>query len=256
MPEMMKDQDMQRTTERALAGQVALVTGASKGIGRASAIQLAKEGARIVAVARTRQRLEELADEINDVGSECIIVVGDVAQEEVAATAVGDATRTFGRLDILLNNAGIGSYTDFLDCDADSYDEIMDTNMRSTFLFTRHAVPIMKKQGSGLILQISSQAGIKGFTQEAIYCASKHAQIGFTNALRLELQPFGIKVSAICPAGVKTDFAIGKGRTPDFVAESGFLEADDVAGAVLLIAKQSPGSRVTQINMIGLMEAL
>lgn len=240
----------------ALSGQVAIVTGASKGIGRASALKLAEAGANVIAVARSAGPLRELADEIAGLGVECIPVVGDVAHEDVALEAIRQAKDRFGRLDILVNNAGIGSYADFLEYDAAAYDEIMDTNMRSTFLFTRHAVPLMKEQGSGLILQIASQAGLRGFTQEAVYCASKHAQIGFTHALRLELQPFGIKVSAICPAGVKTEFAIGKGRTEEFVANSGFLEAEDVAETVLLIACQSPGSRVTQVSMIGLAEAL
>ena len=239
-----------------LSGQVALVTGASKGIGRATAVILAKSGANIIAVARTKAKLDDLAVEITNFGSKCVVVQGDVAQEDVAKTAVELAMKEFGRLDILVNNAGIGSYADFESYDAVAYDEIMATNMRSTFLFTKHAVPVMRMQKRGLIIQISSQAGLRGFPQEAIYCASKHAQVGFTNALRLELQPFGIEVAVICPAGVKTDFAIGKGRTPEFVARSGFLQAEDVATAVKLMAVQSPGSRVTQINMIGMLEAL
>lgn len=247
---------MELKTDGELSGQVALITGASKGIGRASAVMLAKAGASIVAVARTKSKLDELRVEIENLGSNCLVVEGDVGQEEVAERATRLAVQEYGRLDILVNNAGIGSYANFENYDVSDYDEIMNTNMRSTFLFTKCAVPIMKEQRRGLILQISSQAGLRGFSQEAIYCASKHAQVGFTNALRLELQPFGIKVSVICPAGVKTDFAIGKGRTPEFVAGAGFLEADDVAVAVRLLAIQSPGARVTQINMIGMLEAL
>lgn len=244
------------STEFRLAGQTALITGASKGIGRASALLLAGAGADIVAVARSADRLASLRQEIEALGRRCEIVVGDVAEEAVAAGAVAAARERFGRLDILLNNAGIGSYAAFVDCDVAAYDAIMNTNMRSTFLFTRLAVPIMKAQHRGLILQISSQAGLRGFTREAIYCASKHAQVGFTNALRIELQPFGIKVAVICPAGVKTDFAIGHGRTPEFVAEAGFLEASDVAEAVLFAATQGPNARMTQINLIALDEAL
>ncbi len=247
---------MASTTGGRLSGQVALVTGASKGIGRASAVLLAQHGARVIAVARTKSKLDELKAEIGAFGGECVSIEGDVSASQTALEAVEAAQSQFGRLDILLNNAGIGSYADFLDYSVENYDEIMNTNMRSTFLFTRLSVPLMKEQGRGLILQISSQAGLRGFTREAVYCATKHAQVGFTNALRLELQPFGIKVGVICPAGVKTEFALGKGRTPESVAASGFLEAQDVAEAVLLNATQSPNSRITQINMIGLQEPL
>jgi len=239
-----------------LAGKVAIVTGASKGIGRASALGLAAEGAAVVAVARSGDKLEALRGGIEAAGGRCAPVVGDVAQKATADETLDVALGRFGRVDVLLNNAGIGSYADFLDYSVEDYDSIMNTNMRSTFLFTKAVVPTMKAQGSGLILQVSSQAGIRGFTREAVYCATKHAQVGFTQALRLELQPFGIKVAVICPAGVKTEFAIGHGRTPEFVASSGFLEAEDVADAVVFAATQRPNARMTQINLIALDEAL
>ncbi len=239
-----------------LAGKVAIVTGASKGIGRASAIGLAAEGAAVVAVARSGDKLEALRGEIEAAGGRCAPVVGDVAQKATADETLDVTLGRFGRVDVLLNNAGIGSYADFLDYSVEDYDLVMNTNMRSTFLFTKAVVPAMKAQGSGLILQVSSQAGIRGFTREAVYCATKHAQVGFTQALRLELQLFGIKVAVICPAGVKTEFAIGHGRTPEFVASSGFLEAEDVAEAVVFAATQRPNARMTQINLIALDEAL
>jgi len=239
-----------------LSGQVAIVTGASKGIGRESALLLAVAGARVIAVARSGDKLQELHDKITECGGACVVVQGDVAEESVALEAVNAAVDQFGRLDVLVNNAGIGSYAGLLDYTVEDYDRIMNTNMRSTFLFTRHALPVMKQAGRGLILQISSQAGLRGFNNEAIYCATKHAQVGFTNALRIELQPFGIKVGVICPAGVKTEFAIGAGRTEEGVAQSGFLDARDVAEAVLFAARQGPNARMTQISLIGLAEAL
>jgi NADP-dependent 3-hydroxy acid dehydrogenase YdfG len=247
---------MNHAEQGKLSGRVAIVTGASKGIGRASALLLAKTGAKIVAVARSQDKLMQLKSEIEELGSSCGIVNGDVAQEDVAKEATRLAQETFGQLDILVNNAGIGSYASLLEYDVSDYDMLMNTNMRSTFLFTRYAVPIMKQQSRGLILQISSQAGLRGFANEAIYCATKHAQVGFTNALRLELQPFGIKVGVICPAGVKTEFALGKGRTEEGVATSGFLDAEDVAEAVLFAATQSPNARMTQIGLVALEESL
>lgn len=128
--------------------------------------------------------------------------------------------------------------------------------MRSSFLFTRHAVPLMIEQGSGTILLISSMAGVYGFAGEAVYCATKFAQVGFAQALDKELRPHGIKVGAICPGGVKTEFALGKGRTEQSVAESGMLEPEDVAGVVLLACTQSPQSRIIEVRMRTMQEPL
>jgi NAD(P)-dependent dehydrogenase (short-subunit alcohol dehydrogenase family) len=176
--------------------------------------------------------------------------------EKVAQEAAAAAIQINGRIDFLVNNAGVGSYADFDTYGEADYDEIMDTNMRSTFVFTKEVVPAMKRQRGGLIVQISSQAGLRGFTQEAIYCASKHAQVGFTRALRLELQPFGVKVGVICPAGVRTYFALGRGRNPEFIENAGFLEAGDVAAAVLFMATQSAKSRVVEMGLISLDEGI
>ena len=241
-----------------LSGQVALITGASRGIGRASALALAGAGASIVAVARDpeAERLETLGVAVRDLGQGFVAVDGDAREESTAVSAATLAMERFGRIDVLLNNVGIGLYADYTDCTPKDYDDIMDTSMRSTFVFTSAVVPIMKAQSRGLILQIASQAGLRGFPREAIYCAAKHAQVGFTRALRLELQPFGIKVSVICPAGVKTDFALGRGRTPEFVAKSGFLVAQDIADAVLFTACQSPAARTSELGLISINESL
>jgi 3-oxoacyl-[acyl-carrier protein] reductase len=249
------------TNQGRLVGQVALVTGASKGIGRASALALAREGASVVAVALADpvgqpDLLRELGQEISATGVGYAHVAGDVREPETATAAVALAMEKFGRIDLLLNNAGIGLYAAFTECDLKTYDEIMDTIMRSTYLFSAGVVPIMKTQGRGLILQIASVSGLRGFGSEAIYCAAKHAQVGFTRALRQELQPFGIKVGAICPAGVNTHFALGRGRTPQSYAASGFLEAEDVADAVLFAACQPPRARMGEISLISINEPL
>jgi len=239
-----------------LAGKVALVTGASAGIGRASALALAQEGANMVLTARRQERLDELEAAMQQAGGKAISVVGDSTEEETAQRCVTAATQTFGALDILINNVGIGNYKNLVDTSAAEYDELMDTNVRSTFLFTRHTVPVMINQGSGTILMISSMAGIYGFAGEAIYCATKFAQVGFAQALDKELRPHGIKVGVICPGGVKTEFALGKGRTEQSVAESGMLDPEDVAGAVLLACTQSSNSRIIEIQMRTMDESL
>lgn len=239
-----------------LSGKVALVTGASAGIGAACARTLAGEGANLVLTARRQERLDELVAECQALGVQAVAVVGDAREEETAIRTIAAARSHFGRLDILINNTGAGNYKQLVDTSAEEYDQLMDTNVRSTFLFTRHAVPVMLEQQSGTILMISSMAGIHGFANEAVYCATKFAQVGFAQALDRELREKGIKVGSICPGGVKTEFALGKGRTEESVSNSDMLEPQDVADVVLLACTQSPGSRIIEIQMRTMAESL
>lgn len=239
-----------------LHGRVALITGASSGIGQAIAQAFLREGADLTVVARREERLRELEDAARQSGRRCVAVLGDVREETTAEQAVQAAVREFGRLDILVNNAGIGIYKLLVDTTAADYDAMMDTNMRSTFLFTRHAVPVMLERGAGTIINVASMAGVIGFPNEAVYCASKFAQVGFTQALDRELRPRGIKVGAVSPGGVKTEFALGTGRTEEGVAASGMLESEDVARAVLLMATQPAHSRIMEIRMRPMVEPL
>ena len=239
-----------------LAGSVCMITGASAGIGRASALALANEGAYLVLTARRQHRLDELVGTIHSAGGRAVAVVGDAREEETAIRAMTVAQEHFGTLNTLINNVGVGNYKPLTATSVQDYDEMMDSNVRSTFLFTRHAAPLMIKQQSGTILIISSMAGIYGFAGEAVYCATKFAQVGFAQALDKELRPYGIKVGVICPGGVKTEFALGKGRTEESVAQSGMLDPEDVAGAVLLACTQSPHSRIIEIQMRPMAEPL
>jgi short-subunit dehydrogenase len=239
-----------------LAGKVAIITGASAGIGWASAIALAQEGANLIVTARRQNRLTGLVAAIQQAGGKAVSVVGDATSEETAQGCVAAALQNFGSLDILINNVGVGNYKNLVDTSAAEYDEMMDGNVRSTFLFTRHTVPVMIKQASGTILMISSMAGLYGFPGEAVYCATKFAQVGFAQALDKELRSHGIKVGVICPGGTKTEFALGKGRTEQSVAASGMLEPTDVAGAVLLACTTSPKSRIIEVQMRTMDEAL
>jgi NADP-dependent 3-hydroxy acid dehydrogenase YdfG len=239
-----------------LEGKVALITGASAGIGQACARALAGEGARLVLTARRQERLDALKKEAESLGTEAVSVTGDAREEQTAIETVKIALDTFGRLDILINNTGAGNYKNLVETNAEEYDSLMDTNVRSTFLFTRHVVPVMLEQKSGTILMISSMAGVYGFGGEAVYCATKFAQVGFAQALDRELRPHGIKVGVICPGGVKTEFALGRGRTQEGVSNSDMLEPEDVAGAVLMACKQSPGSRIIEIQMRTMAEPL
>jgi len=239
-----------------LNGKVAIVTGASAGIGRASALALAAEGATVIITARRQERLHALASEINAMNTQAYVVAGDANDEATAKRCVETALNEAGTIDILLNNTGMGNYKNLADTSLEEYDQLMNTNMRSTFIFTRQVVPQMLLQKQGTILMISSMAGLYGFANQAVYCATKFAQVGFAQALDKELRPGGIKVGVICPGGVKTEFAIGAGRTEESVAQSGMLDATDVAGAVLLACTQAPGSRIIEIQMRTMSESL
>jgi len=166
-----------------LSNKTVLITGASAGIGWAAAMAFAEKGANIVATARRHQRLSELCDNITASGGKAVYFAGDAAQETTAKECVAMAVKEFGRLDILINNAGIGNYKNLVDTSAADYDELMNANMRSGFLFSRHAVPVMMEQKSGEILFISSVAGLQGAAGEAVYAATKFAQIGFAQSL-------------------------------------------------------------------------
>jgi NAD(P)-dependent dehydrogenase (short-subunit alcohol dehydrogenase family) len=240
---------MEADMSQRLSGKTALITGASAGIGWASALALAGEGANLVVSARRRERLTELEAAVREAGGKAVSLVGDAKEETTARQAVELAVNTFGSLDILINNVGVGNYKNLIDTSAEDYDEMMDANVRSTFLFTRYAVPVMIKQASGIILMVSSMAGVYGFGGEAVYCATKFAQVGFAQALDKELRPHGIKVGAICPGGVKTEFALGKGRTEESVAASGMLDPEDVAGVILMACTQSPRARIIEVQM-------
>jgi NADP-dependent 3-hydroxy acid dehydrogenase YdfG len=250
------DQQDSKHIAAKLTGKVALITGASAGIGQACARALAQEGARLVLTGRRQERLGQLKQEAERAGTEAISVTGDAREESTAIKMVEAATQAFGRIDILINNTGMGNYKNLIDTSAEEYDELMDTNVRSTFLFTRHTVPVMLKQKQGTILMISSMAGIYGFAGEATYCATKFAQVGFAQALDKELRTQGIKVGVICPGGVKTEFALGRGRTEEGVSQSNMLDPEDVAGAVLLACVQALHSRIIEIQMRTMAEPL
>jgi len=239
-----------------LKGQVALITGATAGIGAAVANAFLNAGADLVAVARRDDRLNALVQRAEQLGRHCVVVTGDVRDEATAQNAVEAAVRNFSQLDILVNNAGVGIYKLIEDTSAADFDTMMDTNMRGTFLFTRYAVPVMLRQASGTIVNVASMAGVMGFPNEAVYCATKFAQVGFTQALDRELRPKGIKVGVVCPGGVKTEFALGTGRTEEGVAESHMLEAEDVARSVMLMVTQPPHSRILEIRMRPMVEPL
>jgi 3-oxoacyl-[acyl-carrier protein] reductase len=229
--------------------KVALVTGASRGIGRASAIALAQEGAHVVVTARTQSELDTLADEIRGMGVKALAVAADASSAADVDRVKKAVDAEFGTVDILVNNAGVAKYGSFLENTVEDYDWMMNTNVRSTFLFTHAFLPAMVEQKSGAVIIVSSQAGLHGYPGEAVYCATKFAQVGFAEAIDKEYRDKNIKVSVIAPGGVNTYFAFGTGRTPGEPYIADMLEAESVADAVVFAAKQSPKSRILIVGM-------
>lgn len=239
-----------------LSGKVALITGASAGFGKATAYAFAKEGCRLVLTARREDRLKEIADACKELGVEAVYFVGDATIEQTAIDCVKLAIETFGQIDILINNAGIGRYTPLLESTIEDYNTIMDTNMKSAFCFTRYTVPHMLDKSSGQIVMVSSQAGLYGYPNETIYAATKFAARGFAQSLDKEFRAKGIKSCTFCPGAAVTEFAIGHGRTEEQMASSGMLQAEDAAEALLFICSQPAHSRIIELGMRAMNEPL
>ena len=239
-----------------LEGQVAVVTGASSGIGRAVARALAAEGASVVVTARRAERLDEVVGAIEADGGAALAVAADVTDEADVDRLRDAALERFGQVDVLVNNVGVGSYGPLPTMTVDDYDWMMRANMRSSFLCTHRFLPAMVERGSGQVCFIGSVAGLKGLPGESVYCASKFAQMGFAQALDYETREQGVKVSVVAPGGVNTEFAIGTGRTEGDPALDAMLDAEDVAEAVVFALTQPENARTFLIGMRPMSEPL
>lgn len=187
-----------------LHGAVALVTGGGRGIGRAIAFALANEGAKVVVVARTESEITRTAGEIRQIGGESLSIPCDVSREWEVNLSIKKILEQFGRLDILINNAGVcilGPISEFTERE---WDILMDINLKGVFYFSRAVWNIMIQQGGGVIVNISSRSGKRGRAEWSAYCASKFGVIGLTESLAMEGRPHGIRVNAICPEGTDT----------------------------------------------------
>jgi 3-oxoacyl-[acyl-carrier protein] reductase len=215
-----------------LSGQVAIVTGAGRGIGRAVATELAGAGARLVLIARTAADLSLAAEEIGE--DRAAVIAGDVTDEAIAAAAVARALDWGGRLDAVVNNAGIGWGGPTHEMPVDAWRRLLDVNLTGVFLFTRAALPVMLAQQRGHIINIASGAGRLGMARNAAYSASKFGLIGFTEAVGLEVRGSGVKVSVVEPGSVQTTFSGSAAR------RSWALQPDDVARVVRAVLSTGP----------------
>ncbi len=239
-----------------LQGKTAVVTGASRGIGEATALALGRAGANVVLAARSEIELEAVAERVAAFGVTALPVAVDVSDADDVTFLRKSALDRFGQVDILVNNAGVGKYGPLSSLTVEDYDWMMDTNMRSSFLCTRAFLPDMVERESGWIVFVASVAGLKGLPHESVYCASKFAQVGFAQAIDYETREKGVKVSVVAPGGVHTHFGIGTGRTAGDPQLEEMMDAEDIADAVLFAITQPPKARVFLIGMRPMSEPL
>jgi 3-oxoacyl-[acyl-carrier protein] reductase len=223
-----------------LDGKVAFVTGASRGIGAAVARALDGAGVRLGLASRS-------GDDLGIAGS--VAAPCDVRDPAALTALVGATVERFGRLDILVVNAGVGGYGPFLDLDPEVLEEMIDVNVKGALYTVRAALPHLLASPAADLVTIASEAGRRGLPYEAAYCASKFAQVGLTRALDHELRERGVRCTNVCPGGVHTDFAMGRGRTPDMPALAGMMAAEDVAEVVMFVLTRPRNHRILEVAL-------
>ena len=229
-----------------LKGKTLYVSGGSRGIGLAIALRAARDGANVAIAAKTAEPHPKLkgtiytaADEVRAAGGKALPIICDIREEAQVIAAIDQTVAEFGGIDIVIANAGVGSYGPFVELDPAHLDEMMDVNAKGVITTAAVTVPHLIARGGGDFVSVASEAGRRGLPFEAVYCASKFAQVGFTRALDHELRPQGVRCTNVCPGGVATDFAMeeGYGRTPDMPELAGpllfSLAAFAVASALL-----------------------
>jgi NAD(P)-dependent dehydrogenase (short-subunit alcohol dehydrogenase family) len=223
-----------------LTGKVVIVTGASTGMGRAIAIGMAAEGAKLGLVARTESRLNETAAQARALGAEVLTFVGDIADPSVAKRAIDETVRQFGGIQVLVNNAGINTFhRNLADTSIPDWHRVLDTNLTGAFLFTRYALPHMRAAGCGHIINISSGAGLGPSAPGGVaYCASKHGIHALTGSINLEERRHGIKACVIAPGEVDTPNLDARPRPPAKADLAKMMTAEDIANAVIYVAGQ------------------
>ena len=236
--------DFEQLEKPELAGQVALVTGGSRGIGRAIALRLASMGCAVAICGRDAKALDGVAEELRGLVTGVFAQVADVTSAADVEKLVESAESTLGPISILVNNAGIGVFGPAHEKTEADWDRVIDTNLKSVFLVSKAVVPSMIRHGRGDIINISSLAGKNAFAGGGIYCASKWGVRGLTACMAEDLRGHNIRVAAIFPGSVATEFS---GRGPKDATKA--LTADDVAHAVAMLVTQGPQSFLSEVDL-------
>jgi len=229
----------------AIEGRTALVTGASSGIGAATARALAGAGANVVLASRRGDDL--------DIGG-ALARSCDIRDPGQLERLVAAAVERFGGLDIVVANAGVGAYSDFLDLDPEHLEEMVDINVKGTLYTVRATLPRLLESDAADLVVVASIAGQRGPEGEAVYAATKFAQVGFMRALDHELWHRGVRCSTLCPGGVETEFAMGRGRTPEDPDLPGFMRPEEVADAVLHALTRPRTHRMLEASLLPMAE--
>ncbi|GJL65626.1 MAG: beta-ketoacyl-ACP reductase [Nitrospirales bacterium] len=227
-----------------LDGKVAIVTGSSSGIGKALALRFAEEGAKVVLAARRHHLCESTVARIREKGGEAHAIQTDVSDEHQVNALIQQTVRHYGQLDILVNNAGIFGGRKLADTDTKTFDDVIATNLRGTFFCCRAGFQQMKQQSGGLIINMSSVAGVQAWEGTGSYSASKHGIMALTKSLADEGRAFNIKVSAICPAGVADELV---DASPEKILLSEKINPFDIAETAIYLARLGPQAVVQQI---------
>ncbi|MFX0086438.1 MAG: SDR family oxidoreductase [Candidatus Hodarchaeota archaeon] len=224
-------------------GKVVIITGASRGIGKAISIKLAEKGMNVVLASRNESKLLLVKDKIDKLkNSEALIIPTDVTKEDDVKQLVEKTLAKFGTIDVLINNAGIGIFKRADEFTLKDFNQIFDVNVKGVFLLTKYVIPHMIQRKSGHVIIISSIAGKNGFKSGTLYAASKHAVMGYSWSLREDVKEFGIKVTAICPGSVLTNFG---GKKPTKVEWS--MDPEDIAHACDYLVSESENVNTAEI---------
>ncbi|MEO4053018.1 3-ketoacyl-ACP reductase [Solibacillus sp. CAU 1738] len=232
-----------------LQGKVAFVTGAARGIGKATALHLAKEGVNVGLLARTEETLKEVASEIESLGVKVAYATADVSSKEQVEAAIASLTNDLGPADILINNAGIATFGTVMEMDPQEWKQIIDTNLMGTYYVTRAVLPQLIEKNGGDIINISSTNGLGGAATSSAYSASKFAVIGFTESLAQEVRRNNIRVSALTPSTVATDLAVDLSLIKEN-DESKFMQPEDIAEFIVNQLKLNPRIYVKTASFI------
>ncbi len=231
-------------------GKVTVITGASRGIGKATALLFAKEKAKLALCARSKDDLSKVARDAEKIGTECYIQSVDVREEAQVNRFVSETQKRLGTVDVLINNAGVGLYKKVAEMTTADWDGVLDVNLKGVFFFSRAVIPVMQAQQSGQIINVVSGAGRTGIPNLAAYCASKFGLLGFGEALALELRPYNIKVSSILPGSVDTEWS---GRFPKDRPKPNPLPVkltpEEVAEGILFLCQQNENAWTSELNL-------